>query len=302
MRHLTDTHLAKGSLHPRNLHQNRYDLAALVSVSPELASHIFVNKYGVETIDFSIDESVKQLNKALLIKYYNIQYWDLPNGFLCPPVPGRADYIHYIADLISYTTRTDNITCLDIGVGANCIYPIIGRYVYGWNFVCSDIDVTAIKNAENIINQNDILSGKVICRIQPNTAIFQDIILPGECYAVTICNPPFHAAKTDAIKATNRKVYNLTRADRNNNSPKLNFGGQANELWVEGGEKGFIIKMINESWEYRSQVEWFTSLVSKQENLPALLNLLKSKNAKEIKTVNMSQGQKTSRFIAWRWV
>jgi 23S rRNA (adenine1618-N6)-methyltransferase len=36
----------------------------------------------------------------LLISYYDIQKWDIPH-YLCPPIPGRADYIHYIADLLA---------------------------------------------------------------------------------------------------------------------------------------------------------------------------------------------------------
>ena len=44
---------------------------------------------------------MKALNKALLAHFYAVKHWDIPDGFLCPPVPGRADYVHHLADLLA---------------------------------------------------------------------------------------------------------------------------------------------------------------------------------------------------------
>ena len=79
----------------------------------------------------------------------------------------------------------------------------------------------------------------------------------------------------------------------------LNFSGNASELWCEGGEMAFIKKMINESVQFSSQVLWFTSLVSKKDNLHQLTTLLKNLNVPEFKTIDMAQGQKISRILAW---
>jgi len=49
---------------------------------------------------------VKVLNTALLFKYYNIQSWNFPDDNLCPPISGKVDYIHHLADLL----KTSNIT------------------------------------------------------------------------------------------------------------------------------------------------------------------------------------------------
>ena len=95
-----------------------------------------LNPYGKQTINFFNPQAVKALNKALLVTHYGIRYWDIPKNYLCPPIPGRADYIHYIADLIDpegvnmmVKEECDDqprrqCRCLDIGVGANCIYPL----------------------------------------------------------------------------------------------------------------------------------------------------------------------------------
>jgi 23S rRNA (adenine1618-N6)-methyltransferase len=149
----------KTNLHPRNQHRFRYDFSLLIKNCPELKAFVSINEHGIETIDFSKPEAVKTLNNALLITYYGIESWDIPANYLCPPIPGRADYIHYIADLLATNNnglvpKGDIVQGLDIGVGANCIYPILGNTSYGWSFVGTDIDENAIENCEKIIEAN----------------------------------------------------------------------------------------------------------------------------------------------------
>src|SRR5574343_662753 len=116
----------KTNLHPRNPHRFRYNFEKLINVLPELKFFIISNENNSEpTIDSSNSEAVKALNKALLISEYNIQDWDIPKNYLCPPIPGRADYIHYLADLLADTNngiipKGEHILGLDIGIGAKC--------------------------------------------------------------------------------------------------------------------------------------------------------------------------------------
>jgi 23S rRNA (adenine1618-N6)-methyltransferase len=116
----------KTALHPRNKHRERYDFQALVTTCPELGKYVKLNVYEDESIDFANPKAVKWLNKALLKHYYNMEYWDIPTGYLCPPIPGRADYIHHIADLLAGSNNGkiptgSRIKCMDIGVGASCV-------------------------------------------------------------------------------------------------------------------------------------------------------------------------------------
>jgi len=249
---------------------------------------------------------VKELNKALLITYYNIQYWDIPDGFLCPPIPGRADYIHHIADLLGAQNKGklpqgSQIKCLDIGVGANCIYPIIGNCLYGWSFVGSDINKIAINCAQNIIDKNDSLKGQILLKHQQNTSqIFKNIIAPKEFFDVTICNPPFHESEKEALKGTLRKMTNLKK--RKVKNAELNFGGKEGELWTDGGERQFVIKTIKESVLFSKNCAWFTTLVSKQSNLDFFYHSLKNYNVVKSKTIAMGQGNKKSRILAWTFM
>ncbi|MDX6181967.1 23S rRNA (adenine(1618)-N(6))-methyltransferase RlmF [Flavobacterium sp. Fl-77] len=298
----------KTNLHPRNLHRSRYDFAQLISNCPELKKHVAINIHGIETIDFSDPEAVKLLNKALLQTYYKIQNWDIPKKYLCPPIPGRADYIHYLADLLTETNNGIqpegvNVLGLDIGTGANCIYPILGNALYDWNFVGTDIDEVAIDNCSTIIEANPHLIDAISLQQQTESRfIFKNIITPEDRFTFTMCNPPFHASEAEANKSTVRKISNLNPKEKKTINPILNFGGHNAELWCNGGEIGFVTQMIYESAKYPMQCLWFTTLVSKKENLSSIYKTLNKVNTSKIKTIDMAQGQKTSRIVAWTFL
>ncbi|MES2809754.1 MAG: 23S rRNA (adenine(1618)-N(6))-methyltransferase RlmF [Bacteroidota bacterium] len=296
---------AKENMHPRNAHRQGYDFKQLIKANPDLWRFLGLNKFEVETIDFSDDEAVKALNKALLEQFYGVNDWDIPEGFLCPPIPGRADYIHHVADLLADTNegaipKGNKVNVLDIGTGANLVYPLIGTSVYGWQFVGTDIDPTAIRSARDIIEKNKGLERKIEIRLQGgDNDIFSNIIKADERFDVTVCNPPFHASFREAADATATKWKKLGVMKK---PTFLNFGGQKNELWTKGGEAGFIRRMVEESVKYSKQTLWFTTLVSKKETLPTAYSTLKFVKAADVKTITMSHGQKTSRFIAWTFL
>lgn len=309
---------AKG-LHKRNKHQGRYNFAELTKVLPELKQHLIKTPKGEQSINFSDPHAVKLLNKALLARYYDVSWWDIPPGYLCPPIPGRADYIHRAAALLSSECkmlRNDKVRALDIGMGANCIYPIIAAVDYGWHCTGSDVDPVSVDNANQIASRNPTLTGRVECRLQSDSQyIFNQVIQPGEHYEITTCNPPFHSSLQEAMQGSARKQNNLSahrakrglsaaNAGKRNDKvkaskPVLNFGGQKAELWCPGGEAAFIRKMALESRDYASQVLWFTTLISKKENVRGMRKQLEKLGAKVVQIVEMSQGQKVSRFIAW---
>jgi 23S rRNA (adenine1618-N6)-methyltransferase len=296
----------KTNLHPRSQHRLRYDFSLLIKNCPELKAFVSINDHDIETIDFSKPKAVKTLNNALLISYYGIESWDIPANYLCPPIPGRADYIHYIADLLATTNSGviptgDRVQGLDIGVGANCIYPIIGNATYGWSFVGTDIDEKAIENCGKIIEANPKLIDSISLQQQTESRfIFKNIITPEDKFAFTICNPPFHSSQEEATKSSLRKVNNLESTK--STKPVLNFGGHNAELWCEGGELGFITQMIYESAKYPLQCLWFTTLLSKQSHLSSIYKTLNKVNVVEVKTIDMAQGQKNSRIIAWTFL
>lgn len=290
----------KSKLHARNKHRFRYNFPQLISCCPQLKDYVSLNKYGDLSIDFKNPHAVKILNKALLKHFYHINYWEIPVGYLCPPIPGRADYLHYIADLLAENVgeaAPADITLLDIGTGSNCIYPLIGYKEYGWSFIGSDIDDIAINSAQNIINHN-YLQNNIILRKQKNTGgTFKGIIQPDDFFYATVCNPPFHSSLEENMSGVKRKWKNL--GEKKANQATMNFGGRNNELWCKGGEQQFVINMIKESLLFAKNCLWFTSLISKKESLKACYKTLEQSNCAEVKTINMAQGQKVSRILAW---
>ncbi|EPV6313927.1 RlmF-related methyltransferase, partial [Shigella flexneri] len=192
-----------------------------------------------------------------------------------------------------------NASILDIGVGANCIYPLIGVHEYGWRFTGSETSSQALSSAQAIISANPGLNRAIRLRRQKESgAIFNGIIHKNEQYDATLCNPPFHDSAAAARAGSERKRRNLGL----NKDDALNFGGQQQELWCEGGEVNFIKKMIEESKGFAKQVMWFTSLVSRGENLPPLYRALTDVGAVKVVKKEMAQGQKQSRFIAWTFM
>ena len=296
----------KVKLHRRNKHRGRYDFKLLCESCPELLPFVKLNEFDDESIDFFNAEAVKMLNVALLKHFYEIKYWNIPAKYLCPPIPGRADYIHYIADLLGESFKNiiptgNKIKCLDIGVGANCVYPIIGNIEYSWSFVGSDIDLEAIKSATNIVESNSQLKGQIELRLQKKSKdIFSGIILKNEKFYFSICNPPFHASAEDAEQGTLRKLKNLKK--KNVKHPKLNFCGKSNELWCAGGEEKFVTDMIFQSKEFAASCLWFSSLISKQSHLNKIYKALKNVGAVDFKTIPMGQGNKISRVVAWTFL
>jgi 23S rRNA (adenine1618-N6)-methyltransferase len=291
------------TLHPRNRHRGGLDFRALTRASPLLQRFVAVNAWGNETIDFADPAAVKALNTALLRHYYGVADWDIPKGYLCPSVPGRADYLHYLADLLAEADgggipRGPATRVLDIGVGANCVYPLIGAHEYGWRFLGSDQDPVALASAARIVKANPRLQQQIELRLQPSPAkLLEGILKPGESFAASICNPPFHESAQAAAEGSLRKWKNLGKAA--SGKPVLNFGGSGTELWYPGGESRFIRKLIQESAREPRRCLWFTTLVSKSSNLPGVKAALRNAFVRDSRVIEMKQGQKTSRIVAW---
>lgn len=289
---------SKDKLHPRSFHNKPYNFQELTLKVPELKQFMVKNREGADTVQFADPKAVYLLNKALLLHFYNLNFWDIPNQNLVPPIPGRADYVHYLADLL----KVDNLeetAVLDIGTGASLVYPLIGNSVYNWNFVATDIEPKSIEIAQEIINKNPNLNSKITLRLQSEKKqILSGIIIKDDYFNAVMCNPPFFKSKKEAEAQTIRKLKGLDKRK----TPKLinNFSGESNELWCNGGELSFVLNYIKESILFKTQVGWFTSLISNEDNLKSLQIELK-KSAREIKIIDMAQGNKKSRILAWRF-
>lgn len=296
----------KQDLHPRNRFRAGYDFDALAACTPALAAYVRSNVRGHASIDYADPDAVRALNQALLHHAFGIDAWDIPDGALCPPIPGRSDHIHHVADLLA-TTRANadvprgrSVTVLDVGAGASCIYPLIGASEYGWRFVGTELDDDALRWARAVVARHPTVAELIELRHQPSAPrCFEGVVRDGETFDLSICNPPFYrsareAADRNATKRRNLAKGGATRARRN-------FGGSARELWCDGGELGFVRRMIAESAEQPTLCSWFTTLIASGAHLSRLTSELRRVGAAEVEILEMAQGRKQSRILAWRF-
>lgn len=292
-------------LHSRSRHKDSYNFEAFCDINPSLKPLVIEKKNGQTSIDFSDPISVRELNKAILLHHYHLSYWDIPENTLCPAIPGRAEYIHHIADLMTKTLGTKKaprgpkVKVMDIGTGASLVYPLIGHKQYGWSFIASEFNEDSFKSAQNITKENNINPRAISIHLQPDKEkIFEGILTEDDVIDAVICNPPFHRSKDEAAEHTKRKWKNLghTKGKR-----FLNFGGQSSELWYPGGERIFVRKMIAESQNFKKNIMWYSSLISKKENIPFLVKQMEKHGVEEMTEVEMLLGNKKTRFLAWTY-
>lgn len=295
----TTSHRKYNNLHKSSLHNKKYDFNSLVKTHQALNPHVFVNEYQTQTIDFSNPEAVKALNTALLATHYDVKFWEFPDENLCPPIPSRADYMHHLADVLRRSHLDTEVNVLDVGTGATCIYPLLGHAIYNWNFVGTDIDKKSLHIAQKIIDNNNL--GAVIkLRLQPDYQhILKGIIKTSDKFSASVCNPPFYKSQADAFEATKTKLKGL---GKEGDKVVRNFSGTPTELCYAGGEKAFLHNYLYESSQYKQQCFWFTSLVSNVNHVESMKASLKKLGATEFQVVDMIQGNKVSRIVAWSFL
>ncbi len=278
-------------MHPKNPFNKDYNFEKLIAAHPALEPFVFENEHGSKTVKFANHEAVKALNTALLKAHYGIAHWHIPEDNLCPPIPGRLDYLLYVAELVPKT----EIHLLDIGTGANLIYPILACRHFNWKCTASEVNQDSLSNAQEIIDKNPDLKDIELRHQQFKSHILEHIIQPTDFFDVVVCNPPFFKNRTDAEQSNRRKFKNLELSEEKTQ----NFGGLSNELWYKGGEAAFVQKMAEESLQFKDQVHWFTAIISQKENLKNSKRAINKTKPSEVRIVEMEQGNKQSRFIAW---
>lgn len=286
-------------MHRDNKHQGYYNFRNLEEAHPPLSDFTFINARQNITIDFANPKAVKALNTALIKLDYKVSFWEFPDGNLCPGIPGRADYIHLLNDLFRISKIDTSISVLDIGTGASCVYPLIGNAAYKWKFVGSESNKDAIASAEKIITENNLKSEIELRHQSDVNHIFENIIQNTDKFDASLCNPPFYKSEEEALNATEKKLKGLGKAI---DKTTRNFSGTANELWYIGGEKAFLHTYLYESSLYPTQCFWFTALVSNKDNVKSMYTSLKKLGATSIRTLEMVQGNKKSRVVAWTFL
>ncbi|KAH8739310.1 YbiN-like RNA methylase [Cryptosporidium ryanae] len=312
--------------HHRNIHV--LDNFLLLSFGyPELIDCIKINN-GKVHINYDNPRAIYKISKVLLHYRYKIT-WKIPRGFLVPTIPSRVNYVHYIADLLTpehifNTEETKGLfskTCLphktgikhetefcsvktyliptgrqifglDIGVGANCIFPILCNSIYSWSMVGTDISTESLFISNSIIEINNLSDSIKLIHQKNVDQILVGILdhpkISNTYFAFSICNPPFYSSNEDSINSTH---------------PNRSRSCKEYEVITIGGEFNFLLKLYKQSKNFQKRVIWFTSQVSKLKNIKKLREIFRyelcSKKLEATRIISLKQGKHEKWVLAW---
>ena len=272
---------------------NPPDFEELSNQFEEFKQYVYKTKSGSYSINWNNAKAVLTLNKCLLKKDFNIDYYDIPSNFLIPTIPSRINYLLFLKKLLMIFNleNKEQITVIDIGTGANIIYPLLGYSKYHWHFIASDTNIEAIDNAKMIIKNNHLENDIDIKYQNDSMKIFEGIIDVNEYnesdIIFSMCNPPFYDSETEV------KFENV------NKDNEFNF----NEVYYKGGEFQFIMNIIQESEIFKNKIFIFTSLMGKKTTFKKIKKILTQDTDKFpfVKYEKLVQGNNVRWVIAWSY-
>jgi len=286
-------------IHPSSVYAAaKPSFAALAQHYPGLSPHVKVAQGGQASLDFKSYAATRELTRCLLHNDHQLDWW-IPHGQLIPPVTNRLNYIHWLKDLLKLSSPpaeaatgegSSTVRGLDIGCGANCIYPLIGAATCGWQFVGTDITPEALTWARRNVAANPQLSHLIEVRQvaaadkQTPGGMLLGAVGEGETFHFSMCNPPFFDTLADA-----------------NQNPNTACGGTPAEMVCLGGEEAFVRAMVEESATLGSQVHWYTSMVGKKSTLKEVRRLLHDRSVPVIRSTQFFQGETSRWAVAWSY-
>ncbi|CAI8617727.1 unnamed protein product [Vicia faba] len=324
----------RGTIHPNNKYsENPPDFPHLASLYPSFQPFLQYSHNGHPRIDWTDFNATRELTRILLLHDHSLNWW-IPDGQLCPTVPNRSNYIHWLQDLLSSniivpdtisSADHSKVRGFDIGTGANCIYPLLGSSLFGWTFVASDVTDVAIQWAEINVNSNPHVSELIeIRRVQCNattSGLLQDeepVLSATEvenlpklpldlnaCEHNSYRGPPILVGvvredeKFDFCMCNPPFFESLEEAGLN---PKTACGGTSQEMVCFGGEKAFITRIIEDSTQLKHNFRWFTSMIGRKSNLKCLTSKLWEVGVTVVKTTEFVQGRTSRWGLAWSFL
>lgn len=248
------------------------DLAQLVKLDwRELQSHNpRLQKFWADgKFDFDNETALAELVQTQLDLYCGLRV-QLCKGFLIPRLANRLDYLLWMEKLLGGPA-----VGIDVGVGGNCIYPMLGSLV-GLTIAGVDLNSEAIEASQQIAKQASI----EIDLFQADGTDLESIVRqldPPPCFVV--CNPPFFAPQEDRVE-----------------KPPRNLVARENELYTPGGELEFSLKMLESS--SRTNLRWTSVMLGKKHSVAPLIDRITAQKASHALHV-ISHGRTRRWIVAW---
>lgn len=290
-------------MHPRNPYKDKPpDFGALADKYADFRSHCYVGANGKMLLNFRDSDAVRSLARTLLHNDFGLDV-ELPAECLVPRVPQRLNYILWIDDLLTINHITENITGIDIGTGASCIYALLGAKVFGWHFTATDTDSMAVEVASKNVQTNDLGDHIEIVQVEEDRMI-KDVVRSrsDKHFTFCMCNPPFfeqEESEQKFIHLAGKAMTNFCSGDPQRPAPHSATVARSNELSVCGGEVAFVGRLIDDSIVLQKAVALYTSMVGKKSSLPELKKKLKRCPNVRYAVGTLNQGKTLRWVLAW---
>jgi 23S rRNA (adenine1618-N6)-methyltransferase len=251
-------------------------------------------------LDFQDPATVKVLSKAILSADFDL-HLDVPDDRLCPPIPNRWNYVAWIHELLDSTSpdysgtydSNRKVVGLDIGTGSSAIYTMLCLQARpNWTMCATDVDKKSFESAARNLALNSLMTRTKLLQTTELNALIPLAALAVDHLDFTICNPPFFNDTHDMISSL--------KGEGKSWRPNSICTGAEVEMVCEGGDLGFVTKIVNESLTLREKVQWYTSMLGKLESARAVIGLLKKHGVTNWAVGAVEPGAVTKRWIvAW---
>ncbi|XP_058831124.1 U6 small nuclear RNA (adenine-(43)-N(6))-methyltransferase [Topomyia yanbarensis] len=283
-------------MHPRNIYRQPPDFQDLVRQYPELNEVVTVDLNGRLKLDYKNKTALQLLSRCLLKRDFGIDI-EIPPDKLIPTLPLRLNYVLWLEDFeTAFRLKLDKkeLRGLDIGCGASCIYPLlcVSRSKHCWKMVGLEQAVDSVRYARANVERNGLTGCiEIVQQNRNESTVLRDFFesRSNDKFDFCMCNPPFY--DDDGMERQNRTGR---RKEASNAS-----SGSREELHVEGGEVGFVKKIIEESLELKEHVNIYTSMIGHKRNFEEILRILKGHCITNVTTTRFCQGNTTRWGVAW---
>ena len=170
-------------MHARNRYRdgpNFHDMRELIPYSDESGR-----------VDWSNPAAMRKVSATLMKLHFGLTV-TLREDRLCPGIPGRLNYIHWVEDLLGSPSAAAR--GLDIGTGASCVYALLGAALHRstsskWTFLCTEVDRESFRTAQINVSDNK-LEDVIDVRLVDKSTILDGVITHDDgTFDFCMCNP-----------------------------------------------------------------------------------------------------------------
>jgi 23S rRNA (adenine1618-N6)-methyltransferase len=154
----------------------------------------------------------------------------------------------------------------------------------------TDIDTHSLTHAQRNIDSNKLTKRIKLTQTKPSDPLIPLSDLGVSRLDFVMCNPPFYSSEADMSRAYYGKEL----------PPSAVCTGSANEMICEGGDVGFVSRILEESLQLRERVQWYSSMLGRLASAQQLVAKLREHGISNFAVTNLKAGHKTRRWaVAW---